>query len=255
MMGDFYLTLPSNSSMNQYPDNHAGHYYSKLAQPIDLSGKSYEIGLAEIQYPNSYTNLKQNEAGFVFQHNTSEGGNLIVIPEGLYSNTESLVNTMNTLIKQYETPTPRKGIRSKFFYDQSTRKVTLKLYNKEHRIHLNQFLGDLLSLPKNEMVGPKRVVSKNVVNIHPDTSSMYIYCDLVSHRPVGDMMVPLLRVIPRTGSEKEVVYQIFEKPHYIPLAKRRFDTIEVLLNTDSGKTPSFSCGKSVITVHIRPRKY
>ena len=35
----FYLTLPSNSSMNYYPDNTLAHYTTALAQDVDLSGR------------------------------------------------------------------------------------------------------------------------------------------------------------------------------------------------------------------------
>ena len=43
----FYLTLPSNSSMNYYPDNTLAHYTTALAQEVDLSGR-WEVGLSEI---------------------------------------------------------------------------------------------------------------------------------------------------------------------------------------------------------------
>ena len=82
---------------------------------------------------------------------------------------------------------------------------------------------------------------------------MYIYCDLVRHRQVGDTMVPLLRVVPATEKNADVTYRIFEKPHYQPLARYHFNTIEIRLSTDTGKIPSFASGKTVITLHLRPR--
>jgi hypothetical protein len=54
----FYLTLPSNSSMDYFPDNTLTHFTTRLPQMMDLDG-SCEIGLAEIQYPHSWYNIKQ----------------------------------------------------------------------------------------------------------------------------------------------------------------------------------------------------
>jgi hypothetical protein len=57
----FYLTLPSNSSMNYCPNNTLTHYTTKFSKITDLDG-TWEIGLAEIQYPHSWYSVKNNEA-------------------------------------------------------------------------------------------------------------------------------------------------------------------------------------------------
>ena len=69
------------------------------------------------------------------------------------------------------------------------------------------------------------------------------------------MQVPLLRIVPTTDKSSDIVYKIFEKPHYQPLSRHRFNTVEISLNTDTGKKPSFGRGNSVVTLHLRPRKY
>ena len=56
-----YLTLPSNSSINYFPNNTLTHYTTKLLKIMDLD-EAWEIGLAEIQYPHSWYNVKNNEA-------------------------------------------------------------------------------------------------------------------------------------------------------------------------------------------------
>ncbi len=57
----FYLTLPSNSSMNYCANNTLTHYTTKFQKITDLDG-TWEIGLAEIQYPHSWYSVKNNEA-------------------------------------------------------------------------------------------------------------------------------------------------------------------------------------------------
>ena len=254
-MTDFYLTLPSNSSMSQYPDNHGGHFYTKLPQSIDLSAVGYEVGLAEIQYSNTYSNVKTDEAWLIYQVNPYKGLRRVVVPEGLYSNAKALIDNLNNLISKQQSSKNTKDPNIKFYYNESSKRATLKLYNERQQLRLNSFLAQTLGFTEDTMVGPARFEGGSVVDIHKDSSAMYIYCDLVTHRPVGDTMVPLLRVVPTSSEEHDFVYRIFEKPHYQPISKQQFDTIEILLSTDSGKIPSFATGKTVVTLHIRPRKY
>ena len=63
----FYLKLPSNSSMDHYPDNNTSHYYTKLPQAIDLKSSDYEVGLSEILFNNSYLNIEEKSVGFSFE--------------------------------------------------------------------------------------------------------------------------------------------------------------------------------------------
>ena len=253
-MSDFYLTLPSNSSMSQYPDNHGGHFYTKLPQSIDLSAMAYEVGLAEIQYPNTYSNVEAEDAWLIYEAGKKQGMQLVTVPEGLYCDAEALIESLNSLIRRNFSPMGDKNPKIKFFFNEATKRATLKLYKENHQLQLNPYLAHALALTEDVMTGPGRYEGTGVVNVNKDSNAMYIYCDLVTHRPVGDTMVPLLRVVP-TDSKNLVVYKIFEKPHYQPISKQQFDTVEIVLSTDCGKTPSFASGKTVVTLHIRPRKY
>ena len=57
-MDQFYIRLPSNSSMNVYPENRTSSYVTKLSNEIHLTGR-WEIGLKEIQYPLSWFNIEE----------------------------------------------------------------------------------------------------------------------------------------------------------------------------------------------------
>jgi hypothetical protein len=45
----FYVTLPSNSSFEYYPENTLNNYATKLHPTLRLEG-NYEVGLVEISY-------------------------------------------------------------------------------------------------------------------------------------------------------------------------------------------------------------
>ncbi|KAJ8039500.1 hypothetical protein HOLleu_17245 [Holothuria leucospilota] len=55
----FYLTLPSNSSMDVYPENTLSNYRVKLPTSLQLSGE-WEVGLMEISYNHSWYVLSPN---------------------------------------------------------------------------------------------------------------------------------------------------------------------------------------------------
>lgn len=52
-MNDFHILLPSNASMNYFPNNTPDHYKTKLAHPIALKGE-WECCLSEVTLPGKY---------------------------------------------------------------------------------------------------------------------------------------------------------------------------------------------------------
>ena len=51
-----FLTLPSNSSIQFYPENKVSDYIVHLPKELNLTGP-WEVGLAELIYPNSWCNI------------------------------------------------------------------------------------------------------------------------------------------------------------------------------------------------------
>src|SRR5207253_5977959 len=54
MSDEFWLTLPSNSSMDIYPQNTLQNYTTKLTKPLNLT-ENYEVALAQITFPNNFS--------------------------------------------------------------------------------------------------------------------------------------------------------------------------------------------------------
>jgi len=50
-MDQFYVTLPSDSSPNFFPNNTIASFRTKLAIPIELEPDKWKVGLVEISYP------------------------------------------------------------------------------------------------------------------------------------------------------------------------------------------------------------
>ena len=54
----FFVILPSNSSMHVYPDNTTTHFATYLPRQIELYGE-WEVALTEIQIPMTMYHLKK----------------------------------------------------------------------------------------------------------------------------------------------------------------------------------------------------
>jgi hypothetical protein len=61
----FHVTLPSNASLDLWPDNVLNHYRTKLAQRMDLPGAGWEVGLAELNYSRTWSNVNNNEGMWI----------------------------------------------------------------------------------------------------------------------------------------------------------------------------------------------
>ena len=60
MSHQFYITLPSDSNMEYYPDNTMVKFTTKSSEAVDLNG-DYEVGLTEIIYPHTWYNINNTK--------------------------------------------------------------------------------------------------------------------------------------------------------------------------------------------------
>jgi len=55
-MSRFYVTLPSNSSMDCYTENSVARFTTKLYDALELEG-DWEVGLTQISFPSDVENV------------------------------------------------------------------------------------------------------------------------------------------------------------------------------------------------------
>jgi len=56
-MSDFYITLPSHSSKNEFLENKANSFKIRLPNPIHLEGHGWKVGLFSIAMPDAHVTL------------------------------------------------------------------------------------------------------------------------------------------------------------------------------------------------------
>ena len=96
----FYLTLPSNASMDVFPNNKIGSYHVKFPQIIDLNGE-WEVGLYSISYSNTCYTL-QNHQNHIYY--SMDGGQSFwssaIVDYGYYASMTELIKSINTTMKK-----------------------------------------------------------------------------------------------------------------------------------------------------------
>lgn len=159
-MSAFYMTLPSNSSMNYYPENTLSNYVTKLPQLFDLDG-SWEVGLSEILFPISWPTVREDEVtldllvwkkNMVGQFESYDWVN-VSPPPGHYASPADLVKQINANIERVEY---RKNL-ARFSFNEISKKITIRFDEKalqETMIDMSSSLAELLGFEWETIVSP-----------------------------------------------------------------------------------------------------
>ena len=258
-MTNFYMTLPSNSSMNYYPENTVTKYKTHLAQPISLEG-DWEVGLFEFEYHRTWYNVEEKDSKIKFDHMKDDKvvREKISIPYGYYTSIEELTDRINTSfivfgVESGITQMPQLRV------DKLTRKISIHLFNGM-RIIFSPGLGNILGYNEREDVINVYGIPDTVITLHDtyntdvNCQSLFVYCDILERVIVGDTKAPLLRSLSVSGKHGNIVREIYDKPMYVPVQKKHFESVEIDIRSDFGEPVSFVNGKSSVTLHFRMSK-
>ena len=273
-MAHFYLTLPSNSSFHYYPDNTVTHYTTRLANAISLSG-DWEVGLAEIQYQHTWINFNEYEGRISYSRTInlamgrrSSVQKIISLPRAYYETPAELVQVINDCLadedKAMSTYAENIGRQESdlspkisFRYNDITKRITANVW-KGTRIHFSSSLCTMLGIDPhvqnpivNDDAMPFEWKSLYICDINRGFTALYVYCNILEHIAIGDMKAPLLRIIHASGKSDEIVNVIYEKPQYVPVQQRNFDSIEIDIKADTGQPIPFVHGKVIVTLHFK----
>ena len=118
----FYITLPSNASMDYYSNNTPSCYQIHLPRTFYLQGK-YEVALAEIQYPHTWPSMKSGLEYYVCTREMGEEDYRCArIPHGYYQSVQQLCDEITARIAERE---QRPGL-IKLYYHEVTRRVYME---------------------------------------------------------------------------------------------------------------------------------
>lgn len=288
----FYVTLPSNSSMDLYPENTMTDFTVLLKEPIRLEVQ-YEVALVELTYKHSWS----LEVGQLFIQSLN-GPNYDVF-KLVYHDGEkikSFISRLNGEIWKYyikkeydrrfelgksnqEIPQnikiPKDPFNSNFRDEDVVDEIKSSdyfrsipsfssdpyrfiMYPREYRI---RFDGDILRIlnlePKwYERIGLKKYVESGIINDPSPTiiNSLFIYCDIIDYQYVGDAYAPLLRSVVVDNSYLKTAWVNYDNPHYLSVNKYYINSIKVEIRDDTGKRIRFENGRVIVKLHFRPKQ-
>lgn len=127
----FYITAPSNASMELYPANTLTEYTVHLPKTIDLEGP-YEVALTSFQYTRSWNNVAENSNVFEYSINGIKISTAIDV--GFYETEEDLLESIS---KAIVTSLKKKSLRNEdlaeYLNHCSAPKFILLQYNRKSR--------------------------------------------------------------------------------------------------------------------------
>ena len=257
----FYVTLPSNGSMDIYKNNKQSNYSNKLSIPLTLTS-NYEVALVGISY---FEYIKVNMGKISFT-NALDYNELLSLEVYVFESEpiEHFVQRINKAIdeKIVQKLYTQSNLKNSDFdkITEQTIKTNLKdkkrlnFEVKKNKLYMivpeNQFVkieGDLLINyfdigEKTSYNGLVEIEIKilslykqiNIINV------MYVYTDIIEDQIVGDQLVPLLRNIITHKKFNHPVSHEFENPHYVRVNKSFISSINIDIRDTLGNNIQFS---------------
>ena len=273
----FYFQCPSNASMGIFKENKLSSFTVNLPQPLELK-EDYDVGLAEIQYPQSWNNIREGSNTLEITYSYPRSGKtrhmIKEVPPGNYKSIPDLINVIKSIYGSTLDKKSTDKVRLtnlKLVYNASTRRVsisadTMRLRinrdgGKQHTpkvqsaaIKLNGDVAKLLGFADGTTIVKGKSLISEFAAIPTGSDQMYLYTDCINPQPHPDGHVNILRTIAMDDeSDRQYVSKRFQTIYYYPLRMRTITTIKFELYDDTGKHIAFDTGKVLIVLHFRKK--
>ena len=130
-------------------------------------------------------------------------------------------------------------------YDAVSQRMEILLKTKSTSGSYFQGLGLDPTMIK-KPIGNEQHIFKFNVDLHRSCSSLFIYSDIADFTFVGDIVAPILRIVPFNPETESVhVHKEFKNMHYIPVSKSVIDQVHVSIKTYTGSNVPFVTGKTI----------
>jgi hypothetical protein len=256
---------------------------------MELTG-DWEVGLAEIMFPRSWYTIPKDglyievdysrcsdkpislenylakirgRGDFYNCDKGSVQGSFIVpmyLNGGFYHTMEELVHELNNSGHRTFSASSEfaeESINPPTFYYRASAKRIFFTVPAGMSVKFPPSLESILGLSTQQ--NPLNNITKESMTVKADMAcdlqagihALYVYCDLLQFTHVGDIKAPLLRVVDSGGETGDVITRYYERPRYVPLQKKNFDSIQLIIRDDLGEKIQFETGKVLLTLHFR----
>lgn len=259
---DFYLVLPSNSSMMYYGDNATSCFTTQLSREIRLSG-NWSVALVEIHVPCTVTHIQESEAFYTFQLKEKDGNvETQFFPHGIYERVDQLANEINKSSVFRDHLRLEQAPFQKGYYMLQRKCGCVESHCLTFNEKLRRIFGfeDTAIRLKNGTFVTSSLGSVVALGNRPAALSraipdqLYVYTDICEPHTVGDTQAALLRIAAIDTSKYKFgtnVVRQFAPAHYIPLLHHSFRSIVIDIRDQHGDRIPFEYGTLTVTLHFR----
>jgi hypothetical protein len=254
MVSSFYMTLPSNSTLT----NTAAEFSANLPVNINLTGE-WEVGLAEIIYGNTWFNINNKNSAITFVDTETKMKVTWRLAEGRYETIQGLLEAMQKAKKAFNNEKKQELLGNfEFIYMDNIKRCRLKVDTdkiNDLKVHpdflymLGFGVDQLKTITNNS--GEQKIISLYPVDMSCGLNHLYVYCDIVKPQIVGNLLAPLLQIVNVEGKYVDTIGRIYITPHYVPVLKKTFNTIEMNIKDDQNRSITFEYGKTIVKLHFR----
>jgi len=238
--------------MQYYGDNKATKYTTKLPKMMELEG-DWEVGLVEIACPGKLVNMKKRQCGIrVESTRSSRIAHYFTLREGQYRDINDILRATNDALVLPSAGTDRPVYLAHLRYDDTEERVEIRV-KMGYRVKFNPELARRLGFSSTEHYAGRVKGSSTPEPDGINVKSLYVYCDLLESVTVGDVKVPLLRIVNVDEKRKEYsnIHRIMKRVMFLPVQKKHFDTVEIQILDDTGNVVPFEDGKSYVVLEFR----
>ena len=272
-----HLTLPSNASMERYPENKPQNFTTMLAKPMELTGR-WSVALRSIAYPNNSLDIMDNNLLTLIFHVEREIISAdISIRDIRVSSLEGLCRYLqraffDRLFKDSDTMLQSaieagftRTIPITFSYSEYTMKVKIECTGIEASLdftyasEIQAMLGIENSMRALPLLGVRPSEANFLLRGSPILSlpikgskaatfkaqkpGFFIYTDIIKPHRVGDSFSKLIQYAP-FDKDSMIGYKEYINPMYFEIETNIIHTIQIRLCDSSCKDIKFPAGQT-----------
>ncbi len=258
------MFLPSNASIEYYPDNKPSNYTVKLGKPVEAS--DLECALTEISWPNRLINVREGLNDVKVYRLVKKKGLLDSlkkthkIPVGHYSSVGSVVDAVNKVFKKHSVTDgegkQQRVLKATFLRGKNRVEILTKNnYAISFGVDVAYLLGFKITEMTEEDFGLIKGtrVGENEASTTGGFNNIYVYTDMIKEVPVGGVNAPLLRIVNlslKTNDEGSTS-KAYDELYYHPVKSSYVETINIQLRDEIGELVHFASGTVVVTLAFR----
>lgn len=250
----FYITLPSNSSTDLFPENKISNFRTKLGKNVRLPHQNFEVAVVEASYVNNIKQfpLDSNENWIIVKDIVEVRWTKLNLKKDTFLKIEELINHISELLNSFY----KNQADFPIHFDSYEKKVEINITEGRYLLTLSNQLSSVLGLPPNFPFEARNepYVGEYSPDLRAGLYRDFLYSNIVEMQLVGDTEAPLLRTFNLGGNWGEERNLIFTNPYYIRLNTDELSIIHLYVLTEVGDPIVFNAGILTITLHFREIK-